>query len=620
MKAALTMIILVFAFFVANSTIYYVNDGSVAGDVFCSTVGNNANNGTSAGTPKLTLTNLLSTYSAVLTAGDTIKIDAGTFNNEENINFSKTGITFLGAGALLTIFDDNGAGTATNFFMYIHANNVTLKNMTIREYENNGTQTPGHSGQAITIQNATGILLENIISSYNGQSGGNPSISVLSNSGVTIRGGGGLCNIWQTQYTGGVEAYGANINLIIENYVFAYNFKDGAFDGGGLLISGGDATTIVNVTNCRFFGNDASDGGAISQRCGVLTVTGCIIENNFAGQTSTTVYGGGVRMTGGTATYANTKFVNNSKSGTTTLRGGAIGLYSSDAAIDLTLNNCFFSGNAGDEGDDIYADKYMSGAKTINVHAVNTTFSSSADAIYNKDAEHIHLKDCGDPSVAGSNLPAVFKENTTAPSSTPSPTTPTLTGDCTSGITLPVELTGFYGMCSEHNTELYWQTASETNNHYFIIEKSVNGLNFFQTGTVGGNGNSNHLINYQFSDNEPAAEGAYYRLVQVDFNGATTIFDPIFVSNECNSSGVEISGSYYNDETNMLQVEVVTATAGKSSLILTDYLGRIIISELIELEEGINHFSFEMPVVNPSVFLLVLQHNNIQETRKVPVF
>ncbi|HBG71311.1 MAG: hypothetical protein A2W93_01655 [Bacteroidetes bacterium GWF2_43_63] len=614
------MVLFVFAFVKANSAIYYVNDASVTGDVFCTAVGNNANNGTSASTPKLTLINLLSAYSTVLTTGDTIKIDAGTYNNEENIDFSKAGVTFLGAGPSLTIFDDNGAGTATNFFMYIHANNVTVKNMTIREYENNGSQTPGHSGQAITIQNATGVLLENIISSYNGQSGGNPSISVLSNSGVTIRGGGGLCNIWQTQYTGGVEAYGTNINLTIENYVFAYNFKDGAYDGGGLLISNGDATTIVSVSNCRFYGNDASDGGAISQRCGVLTVTDCIIDNNYAGQVSTSVYGGAVRITGGNAIYTNTRFLNNTKSGTTTLRGGAIGLYSSDNAIDLTLNNCYFSGNSGDEGDDIYADKYMSGAKTINVHAVNTTFSSTSDAIYNKDAEHIHLKDCGDPAVAGSNSPAVFKENTTAPSSTPNPTTPTLTGDCSTGITLPVELTGFYGMCSEDKTELYWQTASETNNHYFIIQKSVNGLDFYPVGTIDGSGNSNQLINYQFSDNEPAAEGAYYRLVQVDFDGATATLDPIFVSNKCNNAGVEITSSYYNPETHLLQIEIVTAKSGISRLTLTDYLGRILLAEVMNLEEGINNFSIAIPEINPSVCLLILQHNNVNKTRKVPVF
>jgi hypothetical protein len=274
---------LLFSLNASSQTVYYVNDASTSGDVFTTAAGNDApGNGLSPASPKLTLRGLATEYGGVLSYGDTIKIDAGTYHNEENFNVAIAGLTFMGAGSELTFFDDDLAGASTNYFMRIHANDITLKDMTIMEYENNGTQAPGHSGQAITIYSATGILLENIVMMQNGSSGGNPSISVLSNSGVTVRGGGGFCNVWQTAWTGGIEAFGTNINLDIYDYILSYNYKENGYDGGGLRIEG-DATTVVTVQNCRISNNIATDGGGIYMMNGNLTLTDCIIDGNTAG-------------------------------------------------------------------------------------------------------------------------------------------------------------------------------------------------------------------------------------------------------------------------------------------------------------------------------------------------
>ena len=56
---------------------WYVNDGSTTGDVFCSAVGNNANNGSSTSTPKRSLKNAY----ALAASGDVIYIDAGTYTD-----------------------------------------------------------------------------------------------------------------------------------------------------------------------------------------------------------------------------------------------------------------------------------------------------------------------------------------------------------------------------------------------------------------------------------------------------------------------------------------------------------------------------------------------------------
>lgn len=61
------------------SAVYYVNDGSTNGDVYCSAVGKDTNTGTNAASPMLTVTNLLAVKD--LEPGDTVYIDTGLYTN-----------------------------------------------------------------------------------------------------------------------------------------------------------------------------------------------------------------------------------------------------------------------------------------------------------------------------------------------------------------------------------------------------------------------------------------------------------------------------------------------------------------------------------------------------------
>lgn len=84
---------------------------------------------------------------------------------------------------------------------------------------------------------------------------------------------------------------------------------------------------------------------------------------------------------------------------------------------------------------------------------------------------------------------------------------------------LPIELIYLNGTKNRTNTSIKWATASERNNDYFIIEKSIDGIAFYPIGTLKGNGNSSHQINYSFIDESPSTILTYYRLKQVNFDG-----------------------------------------------------------------------------------------------------
>ncbi|MFP4288137.1 MAG: hypothetical protein ACLFQS_02675 [Bacteroidales bacterium] len=87
---------------------------------------------------------------------------------------------------------------------------------------------------------------------------------------------------------------------------------------------------------------------------------------------------------------------------------------------------------------------------------------------------------------------------------------------------LPVELFHFLVEANhEDNTvDLRWATASETNNDFFSLERSINTVESETIGYANGAGFSSETIHYTFTDHTPIAGISYYRLKQTDFDGS----------------------------------------------------------------------------------------------------
>ena len=96
------------------------------------------------------------------------------------------------------------------------------------------------------------------------------------------------------------------------------------------------------------------------------------------------------------------------------------------------------------------------------------------------------------------------------------------TNDCSTisdcNTSLPVEFLDFYLDVKQNSIDLSWHTATEENNDYFIVERSINGREFKPLGKVDGYGTTTETQSYYFLDNFPANGQNYYRLKQVDFN------------------------------------------------------------------------------------------------------
>lgn len=97
-------------------------------------------------------------------------------------------------------------------------------------------------------------------------------------------------------------------------------------------------------------------------------------------------------------------------------------------------------------------------------------------------------------------------------------------GACTSCTISPlsIQLTEFNGVKSDEAVKLNWETATETNNDYFTIERSADTESWEIISIIKGAGNSDHTISYNIWDSSPLKNTNYYKLKQTDFDGKFT--------------------------------------------------------------------------------------------------
>ena len=128
--------------------------------------------------------------------------------------------------------------------------------------------------------------------------------------------------------------------------------------------------------------------------------------------------------------------------------------------------------------------------------------------------------------VTGHNYPGSWAETNTGYRFTP---------NCTGAIcsiALPIHLSNFQGEALSRSNLISWTTETETNNDYFILEKSTGGAEYYEIARIEGAGTTAQANTYEFQDYDLGSNLFYYRLKQVDFDGVETISSTISVERE----------------------------------------------------------------------------------------
>lgn len=174
---------------------------------------------------------------------------------------------------------------------------------------------------------------------------------------------------------------------------------------------------------------------------------------------------------------------------------------------------------------------------------------------------------------------------------------PDLTSIDNCGLALPVELISFEAEKSEQTSLLKWITASEQNSDQFVIERADDELNFIEIGMIKAAGSSSDLIQYEWVDQRPVLGNNYYRLKQVDYNGAEH-FSNIHVVHFEDDSGIYIYPNPAHDKIS-LQIN----NLNEHSVHITDIYGKVLHEDIVQS----NHVLLELSIeeLTPGTYYVV---------------
>ncbi len=96
---------------------------------------------------------------------------------------------------------------------------------------------------------------------------------------------------------------------------------------------------------------------------------------------------------------------------------------------------------------------------------------------------------------------------------------------------LPVTLVSFTANLSGQRVDLKWETAIETDNDYFTVLRSKDGLQWETIARVNGKGNSASNSFYETFDDNPLSGQSFYKLENTDFDGRV-YFSPVVLVNK----------------------------------------------------------------------------------------
>ena len=390
-----------------NASAYYVNDSSLGGDVYTTNVGSDFTGTGDKDNPFASLKYVIENI--VLSEGDTIYVDAGTFNDVFiEINAPINNLVIKGAGSENTIFDknySNNAGTpAIASFLTISSDDILLEGMTIQGY--NGTV----AAKAVSVFGAQCLVIKDIEISQN---------IGIEESGALLVGDDSTLDIIDSSISdnasdvdslegGGIDIIGSGSIINIDNS-FVYGNKR-RNEGGGIKMVG---RSDLNIINSSLGYNSASKGGAIYLSSGAKATlrktciignitTSPIIEPSIENQGISISAGGGLYI-GKSIRQVDISEVSfeDNQAGFHLMQGQGGSIYAGEGASNtggspelINIEYSKFNNNIATEGTDIYVDNQQ-----VNIN--QTEFSTDNVVVLNNGLTPVIIQNSGNPSTIG---------------------------------------------------------------------------------------------------------------------------------------------------------------------------------------------------------------------------
>ncbi len=174
-----------------------------------------------------------------------------------------------------------------------------------------------------------------------------------------------------------------------------------------------------------------------------------------------------------------------------------------------------------------------------------------------------------------------------------------------SGTVMPVEFLNLQVECLTSGVFVYWQTASEFNSDYFLLERSRDGSSWEFLAQIPAAGTTNQISNYQFELPTFPYVSEYIRLSQFDYNGAFSLLKTVSLNCQDNHEFI----LFPNPAVDVCLVQFHNTGNIEMKIHVIDVLGRPI--KLIDYKpvHGFNEISLDVKDWSNGMYLIKVIYN-----------
>lgn len=162
-------------------------------------------------------------------------------------------------------------------------------------------------------------------------------------------------------------------------------------------------------------------------------------------------------------------------------------------------------------------------------------------------------------------------------------------------------------------TMLTWATSFESNNAMFVVEKSEDGVEFMNIGSVEGYGDSEKIKEYNFLDVMANSENTFYRLKQVDFDGSFS-YSEVSVIRQKFKNNFMVARMSNVATKDFFEVTIDAFQQGELSYEVTNWKKESIFQDKMLVVNGLNELSIDLTDQKEGIYKLNLLMDGEEET------
>jgi hypothetical protein len=183
---------------------------------------------------------------------------------------------------------------------------------------------------------------------------------------------------------------------------------------------------------------------------------------------------------------------------------------------------------------------------------------------------------------------------------------------------VPVKLVSITADKQNDDVVIQWTTASELNNNYFEVQRSIDGIHFEETGMVAGNGTTLLTSHYEYTDVNAFADFAtiktlFYRLKQVDLDGTFELSKTVSVN--VDRATIKNLDVFPNPNQGKFSLSIESQETTTSTIKIYNVIGHEVFSTQAKLNIGQNTIEVESALPQ-GVYLMLVSDQGVNRVKR----